>query len=61
METWRPGQKTILSTVGIAAAMLLFAAFAEEATATGLSLFRHIANSYLVMFIDSLSVGFICF
>lgn len=51
----------VLGTVGGAAAMLLLALHIEEAMATGLLLFRHVANSYLVMFVDSLNAGFLCF
>ena len=37
------------------------AIFSESARAAGMSLFRHVADSYLVMFIDTMSVAFICF
>lgn len=35
--------------------------FSETARAAGMGLFRQIADSYLVMFIDTMSVAFICF
>ncbi|MBO89201.1 MAG: hypothetical protein CMP14_06730 [Rickettsiales bacterium] len=35
--------------------------FSENARAAGLGLFQYVADSYLVMFVDSLSMSFICF
>ena len=35
--------------------------FSENARAAVLGLFRYVADSYLVMFVDRLSMTFICF
>ena len=57
---WRLKQ-TAGIMAGIAAAFVLLALFAEETARAGLSLFRHVANSYLVMFVDSMNGTFLCF
>jgi hypothetical protein len=35
--------------------------FSENARAAGLVLFQYVADSYLVMFVDRLSMTFLCF
>jgi len=45
---------TIISIVMI---MLL----SESARSAGLDLFRHVATSYLIMFMDTMSMAIICF
>lgn len=35
--------------------------FSERARAAGFDLFRQVADSYLIMFIDTMSIGFVCF
>lgn len=61
MRLWRQERNLAIVAAGGAAAALLLALFADTAVAVGLSLFRHVADSYLVMFIDSMGVAFICF
>ncbi|PPR60086.1 MAG: hypothetical protein CFH10_01670 [Alphaproteobacteria bacterium MarineAlpha4_Bin2] len=41
----------------IAMTMLL----SEGARTAGMGLFRHVADSYLVMFIDTMSMAIVCF
>jgi hypothetical protein len=42
-------------------AIMMTVIFSESARAAGFGLFRQIADSYLIMFIDAISMGFVCF
>jgi hypothetical protein len=50
-----------IAVIGILLAIIMTAIFSESARAAGFGLFRQVANSYLIMFIDTMSVDFICF
>ena len=41
--------------------MAVLLAVSEDLRTAGLGLFRHVADSYLIMFIDTMSMSFICF
>jgi hypothetical protein len=50
-----------IAVIGILLAIVMTAIFSEGARAAGFGLFRQVADSYLIMFIDTMSMGFICF
>ncbi|MGB0551848.1 MAG: hypothetical protein ACPGQV_04610 [Alphaproteobacteria bacterium] len=50
-----------ITVIGVLLAIMMTAIFSESARAAGFGLFRQIADSYLIMFIDTMSMGFVCF
>jgi hypothetical protein len=40
---------------------MMMVIFSESARAAGFGLFRQVADSYLIMSIDTMSMSFICF
>tara|TARA_B100001250_G_scaffold221279_1_gene189795 strand:+ start:289 stop:678 length:390 start_codon:yes stop_codon:yes gene_type:complete len=61
--TWirRNFRNSEITVIGALLAIIMTVIFSEGARAAGFGLFRQIADSYLIMFIDSMSMGFICF
>mgnify|MGYP000624284019 CR=1 FL=1 len=50
-----------VAVAGVFFAVALTIAVSEEVRAAGLGLFRHVADSYLIMFIDTMSLAIVCF
>jgi hypothetical protein len=50
-----------IAVIVILLAIMMTAIYSEGARAAGFSLFQRVADSYLIMFIDTMSMGFICF
>ena len=61
--TWirRNFRTSEITVIGVLLAIMMTAIFSESARAAGFGLFRQIADSYLIMFIDTMSMGFVCF
>ncbi|MBT5498476.1 MAG: hypothetical protein HOK54_22290 [Alphaproteobacteria bacterium] len=61
--TWirRKLRTSEITVIGVLLAIMMTAIFSESARAAGFGLFRQIADSYLIMFIDTMSMGFVCF
>ena len=61
--TWirRKLRTSEITVIGVLLAIMMTAIFSESARASGFGLFRQIADSYLIMFIDTMSMGFVCF
>ncbi len=58
IQAFRRPEALVAAGLGaLGAAAFLF----DGARAVGMGLFRHVADSYLVMFVDTMSFAFICF
>ena len=53
----RKSETAVVTTLGI---IILMASVSESARSLGLGLFHKIVESYLVMFVDTMSVAFVC-
>jgi hypothetical protein len=50
-----------IAVIGILLAIMMMVIFSESARAAGFGLFQQVADSYLIMSIDTMSMSFICF
>ena len=49
------------AVVGTLLVVVLMMAISDQARAASLDLFQHVADSYLIMFLDTMSMSFVCF
>tara|TARA_B100000676_G_scaffold233171_1_gene232437 strand:- start:723 stop:911 length:189 start_codon:yes stop_codon:yes gene_type:complete len=58
MHKLRTPESAVAATLLLVALMM---ALSDQARAAGLDLFQHVADSYLIMFLDTMSMSFVCF
>ncbi len=56
-KLWTPESAVAGSIIFVAFLM----AISDQARAAGLNLFQHVTDSYLIMFLDTMSMSFVCF
>ncbi len=49
------------AVAGTLLVVVLLMAISDQARAAGRYLFQHVADSYLIMFLDTMSMSFVCF
>ena len=49
------------AVAGTLLVVVLMIAISDQARAASLGLFQHVADSYLIMFLDTMSMSFVCF